>query len=294
MSTLLRRISVSLTGSSVLDLGRVRTNQEDAVLVDLRRQVIAVCDGMGGCDHGEAASGSLVKLIQASALPKGPLWRLRRALRKTPPGAIQGKVEQWVQSLGTRLKSELDTTYGFNRKYYGTTLALATIIYLEAKPHWLVIWVGDSRAYLKRRGKAAAIPLSRDHSLVQALIDSGCVNQTAACISAHRSVLWAGLPNYEDGEPVGFRMAEVWDGDKLLLTSDGLTDDLMHPTLRWKREDYYTRSSIGKLMAGNNTAAAIFAAHQKRIRARRFVLCSGQDNYGLVLVTASVSPGRSK
>jgi PPM family protein phosphatase len=80
--------------------------------------------------------------------------------------------------------------------------------------------VGDSRAYLIRRG--AMQQLTQDHSLVMEQVRQGLISREQAANSRHRNVLLRALGPEEAVEPDLQRVAVV-PGDTLLLTSDGLT-----------------------------------------------------------------------
>ena len=83
-----------------------------------------------------------------------------------------------------------------------------------------VAHVGDSRAYLYRAGKLRR--LTRDHSLVQDLIDRGEITPEEGETHPHRNVITRTLGYAEDSEPE-IMISDIKPADRFLLCSDGLT-----------------------------------------------------------------------
>jgi protein phosphatase len=98
----------------------------------------------------------------------------------------------------------------------GTTLTAV----LEAGSRLALIHVGDSRAYLLREGRLERI--TRDHTLVQSLIDAGRLTDQEAASHPQRNVLTRVLDGAHPTE-ADLSIREVRDGDRLLLCSDGLS-----------------------------------------------------------------------
>ena len=84
--------------------------------------------------------------------------------------------------------------------------------------------LGDSRAYLLRDG--ALLPVSKDHTWVQQLIDAGQLSRDEAVCHPWRNVVLRSLDGNpaSDSEDVDVVDLEVREGDRLLLCSDGLTE----------------------------------------------------------------------
>ena len=168
--------------------------------------ILLVCDGMGGMGHGELASAIGVEQI-AKKVTEGrgfPAERLRRAIRDAD----------------THLRQELCNDH---RGLPGST---AVIVYLlDGMGH--VAWAGDSRAYLIRDQKV--IERTRDHKLVNDLIDSGQLTEEEAKDSTLAHVVTRAL----GGRPPSDRpvqpgsLGHPWkfaQGDTIVLCSDGLCD----------------------------------------------------------------------
>ena len=83
-----------------------------------------------------------------------------------------------------------------------------------------MLHIGDSRAYLLRDGEL--VRLTRDHTLVQALVDEGRISEEEAAVHPRRSWLMRTLQDGTAAEPDLFFL-DALAGDRYLLCSDGLT-----------------------------------------------------------------------
>jgi len=176
------------------EVGLVRQRNEDDCLVDEELRLFVVADGLGGHAAGDVASAVAVRTAHAA---------LSGALSGDPPdGAEPG--QELEQAMQAAHRAVLDAAAEDPaRAGMGTTMVLAHLSGDERRL-W-VTHVGDSRAYLFRRGELHR--LTADHRtggvlgnrLSQALGTSGDV-----------------LPDtvHLDLEP----------GDRILLCTDGLTD----------------------------------------------------------------------
>jgi len=93
--------------------------------------------------------------------------------------------------------------------------------------------IGDSRAYMFRDG--ALVRLTRDHTLVQSLVDEGRITEQEAAIHPRRSWLMRTLQDGSAAEPDLF-VHDAVIGDRYLICSDGLTavldDEMVGEVLR--------------------------------------------------------------
>ena len=88
--------------------------------------------------------------------------------------------------------------------------------------------IGDSRAYLLRDGEF--VQITRDHTLVQSLVDDGRLTPQAAASHPQRSLLMRALDGRSEVEP-DLSMREAKVGDRYLLCSDGLSSVVAEQTL---------------------------------------------------------------
>ena len=195
---------------AVTDVGRVRANNEDAVVVDAANGIAVLADGMGGYNAGEVASALAVDLI-CSELGR---W-LGEAAALAQPRDIRRAMEICVDNAN---RSIFEAAYTHDAYAgMGTTLVM-TVLQRETL---LIGHVGDSRAYRYREGLLQQ--LTRDHSLLQEQVDMGLITEQEAAGSANRNLVTRAL-GVEDTVLLDVQEQAVEPGDLYLLCSDGLTD----------------------------------------------------------------------
>jgi len=101
----------------------------------------------------------------------------------------------------------------------GTTTTLALVLDGEA----FIAQVGDSRAYLVRKGGAKQ--LTKDQSFVQRLIDAGRMTAKEAAQSEHRNIILQAL-GPEEKVVTDFYRVKLESDDFLILCSDGLSNQV--------------------------------------------------------------------
>jgi len=114
-----------------------------------------------------------------------------------------------------------------------TALAMSTTIVamrLLRDSAFEVAWVGDSRAYLWHH--ASLKQLSKDHSYVQELIDTGVITHEQARCHHHQNIITQALGAMDRSSlRVDAVIGELQPGDQILLCSDGLTRDVDDATI---------------------------------------------------------------
>ncbi|WP_341800247.1 PP2C family protein-serine/threonine phosphatase [Modestobacter marinus] len=201
-------------------------------------ELVAVADGVGGNVGGAAASAlAITSLVEQLPLPcdGDPEAQLRRAVSRAN------------RRLG-RLRSEVPVLAGM-----ATTL---TAMALSGAGHLVVAHIGDSRAYLLRGGQLVA--LTRDHSVVQAMLDASSISTEQARNHPWRSVLIAALQGREDDTVnVATSTLRALPGDRVLLCSDGLWGDTSwRRTRRALTQEYTASAAAVRLMESVQTAPA--------------------------------------
>jgi len=191
------------------DVGRVRQQNEDTVHAD--GTVFVVADGMGGHLAGEVASALAVSTI-ASRCAGGvdSLDQLGEAVREANRRVIE--------------QSNDDP----EREGMGTTVVAAVRMSNESSCRLALVNVGDSRAY--RFDGHRLLQLSRDHSLVQELVDDGIISPSDARHHPRRNIVTRALGIDPDVQ------LDLWEttvepGQRILLCSDGLVDEVDEPTI---------------------------------------------------------------
>jgi serine/threonine-protein phosphatase Stp1 len=188
------------------DTGKVRARNEDAFL-DLAEQGLwVVADGMGGHQNGALASRLVVESL-ADLPPAGSLAERSQQLR------------QRLHEVNQRLGQELTVTAERPDTLIGSTVVA---LLMEANKA-VCIWAGDSRCYLWRASRL--YQLSRDHSLLQELIDE---QQLSAAQAAKHPAAHALTRAIGASEELKLDILELdcLPGDTFLLCSDGLYQGL--------------------------------------------------------------------
>jgi serine/threonine protein phosphatase PrpC len=188
-----------LTTVSRTDIGRVRDNNEDAVVNS--DHLVAVADGMGGHPRGEVASAVAVALVQAAFTGRS-LDELQAAVRAANRAI-------WDRA-GT--SAELEGM--------GTTICAAG---LTGDGNLAVVNVGDSRAYVLRNDSLTQ--LTHDHSVTAELVRRGELTEREALDHPHRGVLTRALGVGPDVE-LDSAVHPAVEGDRLLVCTDGLFNEV--------------------------------------------------------------------
>jgi protein phosphatase len=197
------------------DIGRVRTNNEDACRVVSDLQLFIISDGMGGESHGEVASAiagdAIVAYCSASSesfLPSAEAPSrpdLSENTNRLADAVRLANLRIYEASLGD---PEL--------RGMGATVVAA---WLEGARLSLV-YVGDSRAYLFRAGMLKQ--LTSDHTLVAEQVRRGIIKPEEAQLSKMQNILIRALGVQETTEPDAIEFVLLSD-DVVLLCTDGLT-----------------------------------------------------------------------
>lgn len=206
------------------DVGQIREHNEDNFLVaDLSRKsrsllesdrhqvvgergtVLGVCDGMGGAAAGEVASQLAVDIIYE---------KLTQGDAPTSRDDLARRLVQAVEDAGMRIFNEAraDRT----RRGMGTTSTIAALL----DGHLFVAQVGDSRAYILRKGEL--VQVTRDQSLVNQLIEAGQLTEEEAETFEHNNIILQALGT-ADTVQVDLTHVDLRRDDVLMVCSDGLS-----------------------------------------------------------------------
>ncbi|MGQ0793230.1 MAG: Stp1/IreP family PP2C-type Ser/Thr phosphatase [Deltaproteobacteria bacterium] len=188
------------------DRGLVRPENEDSFLTyeltagEMRVEkgaLAIVADGVGGSSGGRQASQMAVEIIKEN------YYRISAA-----------------RSLGESLQIANSQIYAKAQREQkprglATTCTALAVIGDEAR----ISHVGDSRAYLLRRGRLSQI--TEDHTLVNKLVQEGLLTPAQARAHPHRNVIVKALGSGGEINPDNLTLC-LEDGDLILLSSDGL------------------------------------------------------------------------
>jgi serine/threonine-protein phosphatase Stp1 len=183
-------------------VGLRRKVNEDSILVRTERGLWAVADGMGGHDAGDVASAMVTDALRALPIVYG----------------LDDLVESAIDTLRhvNRQLIDLARSEDDRSRTIGTTVVGLAI----ADGQFRCFWVGDSRAYRIRHGQIRR--LSRDHSLVQDLVDAGMLNSADAEKHESANVITRAV-GVSDDLQVDSSTGEAVPSDIFILASDGVT-----------------------------------------------------------------------
>ncbi len=197
------------------DVGLVRPGNEDSGYAG--DQLLVVADGMGGHAAGELASAAAIATMsEMETAGLGDVEALER-------------LSEAVVTTSERIADVVSA----HPEFAGMGTTLTALAWLGGEPARVaVLHVGDSRAYLLRDDLFTQV--TRDHTYVQTLIDSGRITAAEALVHPRRNLLMRAIDGVHPAEPdVSVREARA--GDRYLVCSDGLcgyvSDDRIHELL---------------------------------------------------------------
>ncbi|SET92716.1 PP2C family protein-serine/threonine phosphatase [Geodermatophilus poikilotrophus] len=232
---------VELTWGAATAVGQREDNQDRYLAAP---PVFAVADGMGGHVGGAAAAEAVVEALR-SLTGSGT----------TTVAAIRLALQ--------RADGEIRAFHGPDKAGAGTTVAGVALVDEGEGPQWAVFHVGDSRVYRWHEGCLELC--TKDHSVVQELIDAGYISDESAGTHPQRHIITRalGVGPRPEADVV---LSPVVPGERYLACSDGLTGEL---------DD----GRIGLLVGGEvDQAATRLAAEAENVGAR--------DNVTVVVVEA--------
>ncbi|QRV02265.1 serine/threonine-protein phosphatase [Arcanobacterium phocisimile] len=205
------------------DVGLIRKSNQDAGYASSHLLVLA--DGMGGAAGGDVASSVVVgnlAQVDDSHQAEDLLPLLKEQLTRSQEQLLHiVEQEPELSGLGTTCIAILRT---------GNKLGM--------------VHVGDSRAYLLRHHKLTQI--TRDHTLVQYLVDHGELTPEEALHHPKRHVIMRNIGANEGPADVDTSVREALPGDRWLLTSDGLFDVVSDETIEYTLQTYPDLDTCGE------------------------------------------------
>ena len=193
-----------ITAAAVTDTGLVRELNEDSHVCVTGLYMVA--DGMGGHAAGEVASGLCVEVV-------------RQALEHRDSG--RADIESAVEAANAAILSY--AADHADRKGMGTTVTGLVLTGTVDVPVWTVFNLGDSRTYRLSDGRLEQLTV--DHSEVEEMHQRGELTREQARTHPRRHVVTRSL-GVRGAVSVDFWQLPVTAGERLLLCSDGLVDEL--------------------------------------------------------------------
>jgi serine/threonine protein phosphatase PrpC len=193
-----------LRSGAATDVGRVRHSNQDRLLEE--PNLFAVADGMGGHVGGEVAAQVAVDALRVSFARQATVDGLRRAVGEANAAVWrEGQEQADLRGMGT------------------TMTAVALVAGADGRDVIALANVGDSRAYVFSGGRA--VQVTSDHSLAEEKVRQGELTEAEAAVHPHRHILTRALGVSLDVD-VDLWELRLHDGDRILLCSDGLTNEV--------------------------------------------------------------------
>lgn len=202
-------MTIALRYAARSDVGLVRSNNQDSAYAG--PHLLLVADGMGGHAGGDIASSLTVASLaplDGEAFGSGEiLERLEHAIETARLELVRrAREDSELSGMGTTVTALLRS---------GNKLAMAHM--------------GDSRAYVLRAGLLTQV--TKDHTFVQHLVDTGKITAEEAEHHPQRSVVMRVLGDFDLDLNPDLSVREARPGDRWLLCSDGLSGFVSLPTL---------------------------------------------------------------
>ena len=228
-------------------IGKIRQINQDAYLNLPDKQLWMVADGMGGHKAGEFASGAIADALKS--------FKPAKTL-----GATLTTIYHELLTVNRELV-ELASESG-DDSVIGSTVA----ILLAWRQHSIILWSGDSRIYLFRKGKLRQ--LSRDHNYENQLLAKGYSAEevkTQPFTQALTHAIGGAKELYLEAQ-----MQEIRPGDIFLLCSDGLNKEVVESEIESILNTTTIEQAVSELMELTLTRGA-------------------RDNVTIVILTSSVN-----
>lgn len=195
--------------SSISNIGKIRKINEDSYSnISIENyDFFIVADGMGGHSDGELASALATKSF---------IDYIKQSNIKDYDDVISLQVKAIDYANKTVCKLA-----GNKKEKMGTTVVCVCVDYIEHKAH--ISHIGDSRVYLYSNNEL--IQLTKDHSLLNDLIDSGALREDEASTFANKSAITRAV-GISPNTVADTQSIDIKDNDIILLATDGLTNEL--------------------------------------------------------------------
>ncbi len=183
-----------------------RSNQEDSLFHD--QSILIVSDGVGGEAKGEMASKTVVNSFKD--------FYLYRLIEANNLDNLAEEATFYISLCLNNLKND-------NILYEGMAATLATAYFVDE--HIACTHIGDSRIY-HFSGDGQLKWRSRDHSLVQELVEAEIITADEAVVHPQKNVITRVLQAKENNKvrPEIYTLSNLEPGDRLFLCTDGVLE----------------------------------------------------------------------
>lgn len=205
-------MKIKVSSRSIYELGQ-RSNQEDSIFPvhsdkAVSSELYILCDGMGGHESGEVASQTVCQAMSQfiSTHPRkdGQFGEID----------FQNALDAAYEALDAQDTSEA--------KKMGTTLTFA-------KFHTggcFIAHIGDSRIYHIRPATKQILYVTRDHSLVNDLVELGEMTREEARVSSQKNIITRAMQPHQDRRVKAdcINLTDLQKGDYIYMCSDGMLE----------------------------------------------------------------------
>jgi len=204
-----------LKSFGITDKGKFRKDNQDSFIIEKceakNSMIVALCDGMGGAKAGGIASQisnkAFVSYIYAKLTSRtNRIIDYQRVLKDAS-----------AEANGVAYEYSL-----FDEAYNGMGSTIVGGV-IKSSGSGYIINVGDSRAYHISRKSNSIYQITRDHSLVEELLEVGAITREQARTHPQKNVITRALGTETNVEADYFEFS-LQSGDTLLLCSDGLSN----------------------------------------------------------------------
>lgn len=239
---------------SISDTGRLRKNNQDSAIAKEIGSfaLLVLADGMGGHSGGEVASSLAIE--ELSSVISGKLTE------KMIPGQIMLLLSEALEKANNKIREVAESDRSLSGM--GTTCDVC----IMAKNKLYIAHIGDSRVY-KISKDGTIKKLTRDHSLVEFMIENGTITPEEAVNHPQRNIILQALGISDSIDPDVFQ-EKISPCDVILLCSDGLTNMLDEETIAHAAISGEEPSEIAEKLVGLANDAG------------------GKDNITVVIATA--------
>jgi len=205
---------IALAGRT--DVGLKRSNNEDAFIVKPELNFCLVADGMGGAAAGELASRFFAETALEVFLNNKDQANKDQANKDQ---ADEKKVPALVQKAFSLANKKILDHIKVDPSHQGMGCTAELMAFIDGG--FFLGHIGDSRTYRFRNGELKQ--MTKDHSLVQNMVDKGMITQEQARTHSHRNVILRAV-GIEKNISLDLIKGKTLPEDIYLLCSDGLTD----------------------------------------------------------------------
>lgn len=205
-------MKIKVLSRSIYELGK-RPNQEDSIFPvhsdkAVSSELYILCDGMGGHESGEVASQTVCQAMS-------------QFISTHPRKDGQFEDIDFQNALDAAYDA-LDAQDTSVVKKMGTTLTFA-------KFHTggcFIAHIGDSRIYHIRPATKQILYVTRDHSLVNDLVELGEMTREEARVSSQKNIITRAMQPHQDRRVKAdcINLTDLQKGDYIYMCSDGMLE----------------------------------------------------------------------